>query len=30
VGEDSDDSGVIRIIDNVVESAADVVTNPLD
>lgn len=30
VGEDSDDSGVIRVIDNVVESATDVVTNPLD
>ena len=30
VGQDSDDSGVIRVIDNVVESATDVVTNPLD
>lgn len=30
VGEDSGDSGVIRVIDNVVESAADVVSNPLD
>jgi hypothetical protein len=30
VGEDSYDSGVIRVVNNVVESAADVVTNPLD
>lgn len=29
-GEDSDDRGVIRVTDNVVEAAADEVYNPLD